>query len=75
MVLVPVAAVADAVSVSVDVLAVTAAGLKAAVTPLGRFSAARLTVPAKPPVRVRVIVAVPLAPWLIARVVGATAIV
>ena len=58
---VPVVAVALAVSVRVLVL-VVGFGLKPAVTPLGNPEAARVTLPAKPPMSVTVIVLVPPAP-------------
>src|SRR6185295_6682831 len=58
----PTVAVGDAVNVSVDVFVVGAAGLNAAVTPLGRPVAVSVTAPAKPFVRVMVIVDVPVAP-------------
>ena len=58
----PVVAVADAVSVSTELLPVAAAGLNAAVTPLGRPVAVRFTVPANPFVRVMFTVDVPFAP-------------
>ncbi len=58
---VPVVAVLLAASVSVLVLEVLA-GLNAAVTPLGRPDADKLTLPAKPFCEVTVMVLVPLAP-------------
>ena len=57
----PVVAEALAVSVKVLVLLVLL-GLNDAVTPLGRPEAARLTLPAKPPMSVTMIVLVPLLP-------------
>jgi hypothetical protein len=61
--LLPVAAVADAASVSVLVV-VAEAGLKLAVTPLGRPLADSATVPVKPPDGAIVTVALPLLPCL-----------
>lgn len=58
---VPVAAVLLAVKVTVLVL-VAGFGLKAAVTPLGKPEADRLTLPLNPPDGVIVIVLVPLPP-------------
>jgi len=58
---VPMAAVLLAVSVNVLVLAVLL-GLNAAVTPVGRPDADRLTLPLKPPCGVTVMVLVPFAP-------------
>src|SRR5216683_1642038 len=49
---------------------VVLAGLKEAVTPLGRPEADKLTVPANPFWGVSVIVLVPLAPWAMLRLVG-----
>ena len=66
---VPVVAVLLAVSVKVLVLVVLV-GLKDAVTPLGRPDADRLTLPLKPFCGVIVIVLVPLAPWVILRLLG-----
>jgi len=65
----PVVAVLLAVSVNVLVLVVLA-GLKLAVTPLGRPEAARLTEPVKPFTGVTVMVLVPLAPRLIVTLAG-----
>jgi hypothetical protein len=58
---IPMAAVLLAVSVNVLVLAVLL-GLNAAVTPVGRPDADRLTLPLKPPCGVTLIVLVPFAP-------------
>lgn len=58
---VPVAAVADAVKVSV-LLPVVDAGLKLAVTPVGKPLAARATLPVNPPKGVTVTVLVPVPP-------------
>ena len=66
---VPVAAVLLAVSVNVLVLAVLL-GLNDAVTPLGRPDADKLTLPLKPFCGVTVIVLVPLAPCVIAKLLG-----
>src|SRR5712692_7325165 len=60
---VPMVAVLPAVSVKV-LVPVVLAGLKEAVTPLGRPEADKLTVPANPFWGVSVIVLVPLAPWV-----------
>lgn len=65
----PVVAVALAVSVSTLVLVVLA-GLKLAVTPLGRPEAERLTEPVKPLTGVTVMVLVPLLPWIMATLAG-----
>src|SRR6266852_5665973 len=67
---VPMVAVLPAVSVKV-LVPVVLAGLKEAVTPLGRPEADKLTVPANPFWGVSVIVLVPLAPWAMLRLVGA----
>ena len=71
MVTVPVPAAAPAVAVRVRVELVPPAGFGAndAVTPAGRPSAARVTLPAKP-VRAMSMVTVPLPPWAIDRVPG-----
>jgi hypothetical protein len=69
-VVIPVAAVEDAVRVSVLLVPVVDAGLNAAVTPLGNPPALKATVEEKPPLRVIVITLVPLAPRLIVRLVG-----
>src|SRR5262245_51195350 len=66
---VPVAAVAEAASVTTLLLAVVEAGLKVAVTPAGRPLAVNATAPVKL-VRAIVIVLVPLAPWTPVRAVG-----
>ena len=66
---VPAAALALAVNVSVLVVLV-GLGLKAAVTPLGRPEAERVTLPLKPPDGVTVIVLVPLAPCAIVSELG-----
>src|SRR5688500_172278 len=68
----PVVAFAAAVSVSVDVAVVGAAGSKDAVTPLGRPVAVSVTAPAKPFVRVIVTVDVVLPPCCTVAVVGAS---
>ena len=65
----PVAAVLLAVSVNVLALA-AGFGLNAAVTPLGRPDAAKLTLPLKPFCGVTVIVLVPLAPWVMIKLLG-----
>src|SRR5262245_63107069 len=59
---IPVAAVLDAVRVSVLLVPVVDAGLNAAVTPLGNPPALKATAEEKPPLRVIVIALVPLAP-------------
>src|SRR5262249_39767720 len=61
----PVAAVLDAVRVKVLLVPVANAGLNVAVTPLGRLLALKLTPAENPPLRVIVIVLIPLAPRLI----------
>ena len=61
------AAVAERVSVLVPLVL---AGLKLAVTPLGKPLAASATLPVKPPLGVTVMVAVPLAPSTIPRLAG-----
>jgi hypothetical protein len=66
---VPVAAPLPAASVSVLVLVVLV-GLNAAVTPLGRPEADKLTLPLKPFWGVTVMVLVPLAPWVIVKLLG-----
>jgi len=66
---VPIAAVLLAVNVRALVLAVLL-GLKAAVTPLGRPEADKLTLPLKPLCGATVIVLVPLAPCTIAKLAG-----
>ena len=59
---IPVAAVLDAVRVSVLLVPVTDAGLNVAVTPLGNPLALKATLLANPPTRVRVSVLAALAP-------------
>ena len=66
----PVVAVLEAVRVSAVVFAVVDVGLKLAVTPAGKPATVNATLPVNPPVRAIVIVSVPLAPKLIARLVG-----
>ena len=66
---VPVAAALLAVSVNVLALVVLV-GLKEAVTPLGRPEADKLTLPLKPFCGVTVMVLVPLAPWVIVKLLG-----
>jgi hypothetical protein len=63
--------VAEPVAVSVNVLVVALVEVKAAVTPLGRPEAAKLTLPVKPPVGFTVIVLVLLPPWATFKVLGA----
>src|SRR3984885_5268205 len=65
----PVVAVLLAVSVS-TLDPVVGFVLNAAVTPLGRPDAARVTLPVNPPTSVTVIVLVPLLPWVIVRLLG-----
>jgi hypothetical protein len=67
---VPVVAVLLAVSVNV-LVAVAGFGLKAAVTPLGRPDADKLTLPLKPFCGEIVTVLVPLAPWANVKLLGA----
>jgi hypothetical protein len=64
--------VLDAVRVRTELVpvVVVVAGLKLAVTPVGNPVALKATVPANPPVRVIVMVLVPLDPVLIARADG-----
>ncbi len=69
IVAVPVVAVPPAVNVNALVLVVPA-GLKEAVTPLGRPDADKLTLPLKPLCGVTVTVLVPLAPWATLKVFG-----
>jgi hypothetical protein len=69
-VVVPVAAVLEAVSVSVLLPLVREAGLKFAVTPLGKGLAVRATLLENPPVGVTVTELVPFPPWVIARLDG-----
>jgi hypothetical protein len=66
----PVVAVLDAAKVRVLAFPVVGVGLKLAVTPAGNSLALNATLPVKPPVRVIVIVLVPLAPRLIVKLVG-----
>jgi hypothetical protein len=66
---VPVAAALLAVSVNVLVLVVLV-GLNEAVTPLGRPEADKLTLPLKPFCEVTVMVLLPLAPWVIVKLLG-----
>src|SRR5262245_55877900 len=70
MVVEPKTAVPDAVKVTVLLVPVVEDGLKLAITPVGNPVALIATLLAKPPVRVIVIALVPLAPWLIVRLVG-----
>lgn len=65
----PVVAVLLAVSVS-TLVPVVGFVPNAAVTPLGRPDAARVTLPVNPPTSVTVIVLVPLLPWVIVRLLG-----
>jgi hypothetical protein len=65
----PVVAVLLAVSVS-TLVPVVGFVANAAVTPLGRPDAARVTLPVNPPTSVTVIVLVPLLPWVIVRLLG-----
>jgi hypothetical protein len=67
---IPVAAVPDAVSVSVLLVPVVDAGLTVAVTPVGNPLALNATLEEKPPLRVIVIALVPLAPRLIVKFDG-----
>ena len=66
---VPIVAMVLAVSVNVLVFVVLA-GLKDAVTPLGRPDADKLTLPLKPFCGLTVIVLAPLAPWVIVKLDG-----
>jgi hypothetical protein len=66
---VPVAAVKLAVSVK-ELVVVAEAGLKDAVTPLGRLDAEKLTLPAKPFWGATVMVLEPLDPWAMLRLLG-----
>jgi len=59
----PTAAVAEAVKVNVLEPVVVEAGLKLAVTPLGRPLAVKATLPANPLIRLTVIVLVAVPPW------------
>jgi hypothetical protein len=68
---VAVPAVAEALAVSVKVLApVVLVGLKAAVTPVGRPEAVKLTLPVKLPTSATVIVLAPLLPWVTLNLLG-----
>ena len=67
---VPVAAVLEAVSVSVLLPLAREVGLKLAVTPLGNGLAVSATLLENPPVGVTVTELVPLAPWAIVRLAG-----
>jgi hypothetical protein len=69
----PVDAVFDAAKVRALEFPVVEVGLKLAVTPAGNPLAPNATLSVKPPVRVIVIVTIPLAPWSIARVDGVAA--
>ena len=76
----PTVALAEAVSVSVEVALPFAAGVtglveNAAVTPAGRPVALKVVAELKPPVLVMVIVLVPLAPWVTVKDAGEAAIV
>jgi hypothetical protein len=62
IVVVAAAAFAAAVSVRTDALVVVLLGLNDAVTPVGKPSAASVTAPANPPVRVIVMFDVPAVP-------------
>jgi hypothetical protein len=70
MLVIPVAAVLDAASVSALLPPVVEVGLNVAVTPLGNPLALRATELVKPPVRVIVIVLAPLEPRFMVRVEG-----
>lgn len=65
----PVVAVPLAVSVSV-LVPVVPAGLNEAVTPLGKPEADKLTAPLKPPCGLTVMLLVPLAPWMMVKLLG-----
>jgi hypothetical protein len=67
---IPSAALLDAVRVSVLLVPVVDAGLNVAVTPLGNPLALKATLAEKPPLRVIVIALVPLAPRLIVKLGG-----
>src|SRR5271163_3777770 len=71
MVTVAVPVVAELLAVSVSTL-VPVVGFvpNAAVTPLGRPDAARVTLPVNPPTSVTVIVLVPVPPWVMVRLLG-----
>jgi hypothetical protein len=66
----PSVAVEEAVNVSTLLVPGAGDGLKLAVTPVGNPLAARVTAPANPPVRVIVIVVVPLMPKATDKVAG-----
>jgi hypothetical protein len=66
----PVVAVFDAAKVRALAFPVVEAGLKLAVTPAGNPLALNATLPVNPPVRVIVIVLIPLAPRSIVKLVG-----
>ena len=66
----PRVAVLEAVKVRTLLVPVVEVGLKLAVTPVGNPLALNATLPVKPPLRVIVIVLVPLAPRLIVRLEG-----
>jgi hypothetical protein len=66
----PRVAVVDAVSVSVELVPVAEAGLKAAVTPEGRAPVLSATLAVNPPVRVIVMLLLPPAPRLIVNAAG-----
>ena len=66
----PVVAVLEAVRVTTVLFAVVDVGLKLAVTPAGNPATVKATLLVNPPVRVMVMVSVPLAPRFIARLVG-----
>jgi len=67
----PSVAVLDAASVNVELVPVFGVvGLNAAVTPLGKPVAAKLTPPVNPPVRAIFTVLIPLAPRLTVRLAG-----
>src|SRR5262245_30753506 len=66
----PRVAAPEAVNVNTLLVPVAEAGLKLALTPLGNPLALKATLPVKPPVRVIVIVLVPLAPRLIVKLEG-----
>jgi hypothetical protein len=70
MAAVPMAAVVLAVKVNIVVL-VPGFGLNAALTPLGKPEAEKVTLPLKPFAGVMVMMLVPLAPWKTLSVTGA----
>lgn len=65
----PVVAVLLAMSIRV-LVPVVLAGLNEAVTPLGKPEADKLTVPLKPPCGLTVMLLVPLAPWMMVKLLG-----